>query len=93
MEVKNVSGTSGRKCNCCNSWKGHWEKMTKEKAVSCSRKGCTNKATVGAHIIRKAPDSTWRIVPFCHECNKRNGVMELNKGIRTVSAQHFSCER
>jgi hypothetical protein len=91
MEVKNISGTSGRKCDCCDSWKGHWEKITNEKARACSRKGCSNRATVGAHVMRTA-DSTWRIVPLCHECNKRRDWMELNRGTQTVSAAHFSCE-
>lgn len=92
MEVKNANGTSGRRCKCCNSWKGHWEKITDEGAYTCSRKGCSNRVAVGAHVIRRT-DSSWRIVPLCHECNKRDDWMELNKGILTVSAEHFSCER
>jgi len=93
MIVRNITGTRDRSCNCCNTWKGHWEKMHNKNARNCSRKGCSNKADVGAHVVRTI-DSTWRIVPLCHKCNRisANEWFELNKGVQTVSADHFSCE-
>jgi len=91
MEVQNLKRTTGRTCDCCSSWIGHWEKMTGESARQCKAKNCGNNADVGAHVIRPS-NNEWRIVPFCYECNKREGWIELNKSAKTVSADHFSCE-
>lgn len=92
MEVKNINGTSGRRCECCDSWKGHWEKITDENAGICSRRGCSNKATKGAHVMRTT-NQEWRIVPLCHTCNMIfDEWFDLKKGVKTVSADHYSCE-
>lgn len=90
MEVRNINKTTGRKCECCSSWLGHWEKVMGESASICKAKNCTNSANVGAHVTRKI-NGDWRIVPFCYSCNKRTGWIELNKNTKTVSASHFSC--
>ena len=49
MKIKNVPDTSGLTCKC-NGWLLHWEKMSSNKATYCVVDGCTEKATLGAHI-------------------------------------------
>jgi len=82
--VKNINGTSKNQCNC-NSWLEHWENFTGLIAGDCSVRGCTNEATVGAHVLitdGRTPNKWW-IVPMCHEHNHYTNYDEmiLNKTV------------
>lgn len=82
---KNKEGTGIRSCNC-GSWKQHWINYSGEPWPSeCSVKGCTNTATLGAHIINSNVSGE-KIVPACDSCNKLSGEFSLKGGITLVSA-------
>lgn len=82
---KNKKGTGVRSCNC-GSWKQHWINSSgKTWPSECSVKGCTNKATLGAHIINSNVSGE-KIVPACDSCNKLTGEFSLKGGITVVSA-------
>ncbi|MEP2737693.1 hypothetical protein [Ekhidna sp.] len=87
MEVKVIHRNSARACECCSSWLKHWEKITKEDVGTCRTKSCTNPSKVGAHVKRKSGDNTWRIVPLCHDCNKRTDWITLNKHTTSAPAE------
>lgn len=81
----NKNGTSNRNCNC-GSWKNHWLKFSKKIwPESCSVKECTNKATLGAHIINPNVDGE-RIVPMCDSCNQKNNIFTLKGKVNLPSA-------
>ena len=66
---KNKVGTGARTCKC-GSWKQHWINFSDKPWPSeCSVKGCSNKPTLGAHVINKDVEGE-RIVPMCDSCNK-----------------------
>lgn len=74
VEVRNAQGTSGRRPeNGHTSWLAYWEAMAQRNACFCSVIGCTNLATLGAHVTRKIPslldDQRYYIVPMCDSCN------------------------
>lgn len=82
---KNKSGTSDRSC-ACGSWRQHWiNNCSKEWPKYCSVDGCTNKATLGAHIYNSNAAGEW-IAPFCESCNKRNDEFSLKGKTTLVSA-------
>lgn len=77
VKIKNTKGTSDRDCKC-GSWIEHWENYSKKPASTCVVDGCSNKATVGAHIIRpnaKSDDYKTHpyIVPMCSSHNGKHG--------------------
>lgn len=90
---KNKNGTSKRTCNC-GSWKNHWINNSGEKwPTVCSISGCSNKATLGAHIINNNVSGEY-IVPACDLCNKSNAEFDLKGGIKLVSAnRQKTCEQ
>lgn len=82
---KNKKGTSSRSCNC-GSWKQHWiNQSSKSWPDRCSVKGCSNEATLGAHVIN-ASVSGEKIVPACDSCNKLDNEFDLKAGVTLVSA-------
>ena len=89
---KNKKGTSNRSCNC-GSWKQHWiNQSSKSWPDKCSVKGCSNDATLGAHVIN-ASVSGERIIPACDSCNKLDDEFDLKGGVTVVSANKLeTCE-
>lgn len=89
---KNKKGTSERSCNC-GSWQQHWINNSSESWPSnCSVKGCTNTATLGAHIIN-SNESGEKIIPACDSHNKLEDEFDLKGGIILVSANKSkTCE-
>ena len=82
---KNKGGTSSRSCNC-GTWRQHWINCSgKPWPDKCSISGCTNKATLGAHIINSGVSGE-KIVPACDSCNKLSGEFTLKDGVTLVSA-------
>ena len=82
---KNKKGTTGRSCNC-GSWKQHWlNNSGKVWPNFCSIEGCTNNATLGAHIYNKEVSGE-KIVPMCDSCNKLEKDFNLKDGVTLVSA-------
>ena len=49
-QIENVSGTAGQKPSNDSTWKGQHERTTGDKFGQCSRQGCNEKATGGAHV-------------------------------------------
>lgn len=89
---KNKVGTGGRSCKC-GTWKQHWINVSgKPWPNECSIFGCTNNATLGAHIINSSVSGE-RIVPACDSCNKLSGEFSLKGGVTLVPANKQStCE-
>ena len=88
----NKCGTSTRTCQC-GTWKQHWiNDSGKSWPKDCSKKGCTEKPILGAHVYNnKVPGE--KIVPFCDSCNKLESKFSLNVGVTLVSAnKRNSCE-
>lgn len=82
---KNKVGTSDRSC-ACGSWKQHWiNNCSEEWPTYCSVDGCSNRATLGAHIYNSNAEGEW-IAPFCESCNKRKDEFSLRGGITLVPA-------
>lgn len=69
LNAKGTSKTSP-KCPNCGPWIKHWENVELGKRGKCSKKGCSNDATDGAHV-RKADGSSQKryIIPLCGSCN------------------------
>lgn len=90
---KNKNGTSNRTCNC-GSWKQHWINYSNKKWPSkCSVLGCTNAATLGAHIINSSVSGEY-IVPACDSCNKLSSEFNLEDEITLVPAnKQKTCEK
>lgn len=82
---KNKVGTSDRSCSC-GSWKQHWiNNSGKQWPVYCSVTGCSNRATLGAHIYNSNAEGEW-IAPMCDSCNKNSNEFSLTGGITLVPA-------
>jgi hypothetical protein len=82
LKWKNISGTGNREPKGCDSWLEFYEENSGKLVKDCKVKGCTNKATVGAHVrkvkLRKNQDRSWYIVPLCTSCNQSKEEFELN---------------
>ena len=93
MEVYNLKGTAGLDCRC-GTWIKHWKNFTNESAEYCKAKGCTKKATDGAHVKKCVNyDQKHYIIPFCREHNLMEGCIEINSGTDLVSAnRQNTCE-
>lgn len=64
-KVKNLKGTSDRKCQC-DSWLAHWEKFSGNNSNQCAVVGCSHDAEVGAHVVKcDSPNGEHYIVPMC----------------------------
>lgn len=90
---KNKKGTGVRTCTC-GTWKQHWINFSgKPWPVSCSVSGCTNKPTLGAHVINSEVSGE-KIVPMCASCNNITEYFDLKGGITLVSANKSeTCEK
>lgn len=91
---KNKKGTALRSCKC-ESWKKHWINCSgREWPKTCSVLGCSNDATLGAHIYNTNPEVTGEyIIPACDECNKRSEKFSLKESTCLVSAnKQKTCE-
>jgi len=87
VTIKNEVGTGEKSCTC-GPWLGHWEKHSKRKASTCSVDGCTEVATVGAHISRpNAKSDVYKthpqIVPMCKTHNGKHGAEFVSKANTT----------
>ncbi len=83
---KNKNGTSFRTCSC-GTWQKHWQNQVKKPwPLQCSVLGCTNKATLGAHIIHSQVMGE-KIAPMCESCNKRADNFNLKGGVSLSSAK------
>ena len=90
---KNKNGTKDRSCKC-GSWKQHWMNNSgRSWPIFCSVEGCTNFATLGAHVYN--PDvSGEKIIPMCESCNKLSGAFSIKATTVPVSANKSeTCER
>lgn len=84
----NKNATSNRTCTC-GTWKQHWINFSnKEWPKSCSVKGCTNNATLGAHVINKTVSGE-KIVPMCSSCNSQSYEFSL-KGATGIPSANIS---
>lgn len=82
---KNKGGTGVRSCKC-GTWAQHWVNQSSASwPGQCSVSGCSNQATLGAHVIN--PDVTGeRIVPMCSSCNGLTRSFNLKGGVTLVGA-------
>ena len=89
MWMQNINGSSDRSPNCnCGSWKNHWLSYSGARnwPAQCSVKGCTEPATVGAHVQFRH-NGNWYIVPMCYSHNNMRGQsVELCDDTRIASA-------
>lgn len=87
MKVRNLNGTTPYRCRC-GSWLNHWKRFSgRQQANICRAKGCSNYATVGAHVQKYGYyDFSWYIVPFCYTHNMASSSIELINGTTLVSA-------
>jgi hypothetical protein len=89
---QNKGGTSGRSCKC-GTWKQHWiNSSSKSWPATCSILGCSNPATLGAHVFNNNVTGE-RIVPACDSCNHLSSQFNLKGGVTLVSAnKQNTCE-
>jgi len=81
----NRGGTGERSCKC-GTWKQHWINYANSTWPStCSVQGCTNSASLGAHVINSSVSGE-KIVPMCDSCNKLTGKFTLKGGVTLPSA-------
>jgi hypothetical protein len=86
MKVKNINGTTGRKCKC-GTWLQHWRNYSGQTATICRALGCSRSDIVGAHVQKDvAYDSNWYIVPLCNLHNQSKVSIELVANTKLVSA-------
>lgn len=77
-KVKNLNDTFDRIPSTGNSWRQFWEDKSGKKFDKCGRRGCTEKATDGAHVQKAdSDDRHWYIVPLCHKCNMKPSSEEF----------------
>lgn len=89
----NKGGTIDRACKC-GTWKQHWINFSKKQwPANCSVEGCSNKPTLGAHVINPTVIGE-RIVPMCDSCNSLSGTFTLKGSISVPSANKSqTCEK
>lgn len=86
MTVKNINGTSNRKCKC-KSWLDHWHNHSPGVATICKAKGCSRTDIVGAHVKKcGSTDNIEYIIPFCNFHNKQIGCIEINNYVSLAYA-------
>lgn len=82
---KNKVGTGERSCSC-GTWSQHWINFSNKKwPKTCSVSGCSNEATLGAHVYNHNVSGE-RIVPMCNSCNKLKDEFSLKGGVTAVHA-------
>jgi hypothetical protein len=87
--VRNVIGSSGFPCGCCDSWLDHYHgAVIGLPPRFCSAVGCGNVATLGGHVVMvRNQDRSWRIVPLCVSCNGLGRAYEIYGHIQLVPAK------
>lgn len=87
MRIKNIKGTSDRKCKC-GSWVKHWETFTGLPANVCSVTDCySTDQLVGAHVQKDVEgDANWYVCLLCKQHNSQAGTMEILSEMLLVSA-------
>ena len=72
VDVKNIEGTSDKKCNKCGPWIKHWENISGRTAKKCSVIGCAETTNlVGGHVLKcESEDQSHYIVPLCGSHNQ-----------------------
>jgi hypothetical protein len=87
--VRNIRGTSFRRC-ACGSWLDHHTNYSRSLRATCAVLGCGNDATLGAHVheITSKRGKNWQqwIAPLCHPCNMSTDDLELDSRVMLVSA-------
>ena len=94
--VKNIKGSSKRKCSKCSSWIKHWEKNSGKKRRQCCVYGCKHKAQEGAHVITARTKSKKEyIVPTCSSHNPpySNKEFRIVKETKRVPAIKCKCRK
>lgn len=78
VKVKNIVGTSDKKCKC-GDWLKHWEnKSSKPLPPSCREITCSEKELVGAHVKKvNSTDNNHYIVPLCQSHNKSDKEFDI----------------
>ncbi len=79
----------------CGSCMKHWRNyiMMPLTMFSCSVKGCTNKATVGGHIVSENYPEGY-IVPLCDQCNQSDEHFSVYTNSIFVSADlSITCQK
>ena len=89
FQVFNLRGTSWKSC-WCGSWFGHYWNFSGVMRETCARLGCSNAASVGAHVRladRRSSRRTY-IVPLCSACNhwRNDEAMFIDSRTALVSA-------
>jgi hypothetical protein len=71
VKVKNINGTSDKKCNC-GSWINHWKNHSNRfLPFCCASSNCFKFPEVGTHVrLVNGKNRKHYIVPFCDSCNK-----------------------
>lgn len=89
----NKSGTANRSC-VCGTWKQHWLNYSnKSWPAECSVSNCSNKPTLGGHIINNSVSGEL-IAPLCDSCNKLSDKFSLKNRVSLTSANKAdTCER
>ena len=87
---KNKNGTGDRSCKC-GSWKNHWMMVSSKLwPRKCQVRGCSNGATLGAHVYNSEPCGEW-IIPMCESCNKRTDEFAVEYSTDFVRANEHYC--
>lgn len=74
IKVKNKRGTSEKDAaSGYSSWLDFWEKKKYEIAGECKVFACTNRAELGAHVIKSGQGGKEYILPMCSSCNNKDG--------------------
>ncbi len=85
--VYHLAGSSEGDYPCPGGCLNYWERETGRSARRCVIQGCSNDATVGAHIQLTRGSGAVYIVPTCQSCNIA-GIygeqMQVNRGTLAV---------
>ena len=87
MKIRNINGTSQKKCNC-GSWLKHWENFSKQTTSFCGEINCRGKDLSGAHVQKDdSKDNKWYIYPLCGKHNAARGqTLDVSSAYKLVSA-------
>ena len=86
MHVHNIRGTSDSRCG--TAWLNIWKNANGipfSKRINCAVFGCTDTATVGAHVIKEYTGMRQYIVPMCQKHNLTyDRELLINAGIKPL---------
>jgi hypothetical protein len=81
----NKENSEDKTCACL-TWQKHWVKYSQKKwPEQCSVAGCTNKASVAAHIHHPQVAGE-KVIPMCIKCTIKPTSFSIKGGIALVSA-------